>query len=74
MWFKRKEQKRVVRFIKQVELTTNGIETFYLTELNNVFVFNSVSYDQKLAESFFEKFIENGLQRTSKEILKSVEV
>jgi hypothetical protein len=64
-----KKRKRI-SFVKVVELTKDGWEYRYHTEIDGIFIRNSLSYDMKTAEDFFNKVLENNGATKTKQILK----
>jgi hypothetical protein len=70
MNFFKKQLKTKICLIKTVELTKNGWETKYHTEVNGSYVSNSISEQQEKAELFFEKVLENNGSTKMKEVVK----
>ena len=70
MNFLKKQLKKKICLIKTVELTKEGWETRYHTEVDGCYISNSSSEVQEKADLFFKKVLENNGATKRKEILR----
>jgi len=70
MNFFKKQSKTKCCLIKTVELTKEGWETRYHTEIDGSYVSNSRSEVKEKAELFFEKVLENKGMTKRKEVVR----
>jgi hypothetical protein len=68
-FFKKKKQLKI-SLIKTVELTKSGWKTSYHTEINDLYVSNSATIQQKEAELFFEEVLKNNGAIERKEVIR----
>ncbi len=74
MNFFKKQLKTKCCLIKTVELTKDGWETRYHTEVDGSYVSNSISEVKEKAEMFFEKVLENKGMTKRKEVVREERV
>ena len=70
MNFFKKELKTKCCLIKTVELTKEGWETRYHTEVDGIYVLNSGSQVKEKAEMFFEEVLENKGRIKRKDVIR----
>ena len=67
-------RKAVVTFVQESELTEAGLKDHWSSEIDGVFVKNSLSYEKEEARRFYDALIENGGVVKKIQILERTEI
>ena len=67
-------RKAIVTFVQETELTEAGLKDHWSSEIDGVFVKNSLSYEKEDARRFYDSLIENGGIVKKIQILERTEI
>jgi len=67
-------RKAIVTFVQKTEADKEGPKELWYSEIDGVFVRNSLSYEKEETRRFHDKLIENGVVVEKYEVLEKTEI